>query len=270
MYGNTQVFELKICVFSTCPWSCPLLYSKTPSNLCSQSIYQSTEKRIVIYHLTGTLVFSVNRLHNTLYSVTGLKEKAENVQETTAEVIYTKGNRSRFFSGTENCIGKRRGNSPTFGVAFWYKCYLSTSYYGNHILAVVITRSRSNFWRRGTGKDNQHPSVISKGKGRQGEMMQDVDVVSKKAQSSKIVGVGGVSFQHFHLFCFSLEFRYFSVRQVRRPRARSHDHVALEEGQEAHWEVAERILFIYGKLNPGQGYVQVANHLPAGITFRFC
>ena len=41
------------------------------------------------------------------------------------------------------------------------------------------------------------------------------------------------------------------------PRTKSHDYVALEEGQEAHWEVAERILFIYGKLNPGQGYVQV-------------
>ncbi len=33
--------------------------------------------------------------------------------------------------------------------------------------------------------------------------------------------------------------------------------MALKEGQEAHWEVTERILFIYYKLNPGQGYVQV-------------
>ena len=49
-------------------------------------------------------------------------------------------------------------------------------------------------------------------------------------------------------------------KKVRRPRTASHDHVALEEGQEAHWEVAERILFIYGKLNPGQGYVQVCIH----------
>ena len=33
--------------------------------------------------------------------------------------------------------------------------------------------------------------------------------------------------------------------------------VVLSEGEEAHWEVCARILFIYGKLNPGQGYVQV-------------
>jgi hypothetical protein len=28
---------------------------------------------------------------------------------------------------------------------------------------------------------------------------------------------------------------------------------AMEKGQEAHWEVVERMLFIYAKLNPGQG-----------------
>lgn len=33
--------------------------------------------------------------------------------------------------------------------------------------------------------------------------------------------------------------------------------MTLPDGQEAHWEVVERVLFIYGKLNPGQGYVQV-------------
>ena len=55
------------------------------------------------------------------------------------------------------------------------------------------------------------------------------------------------------------------------------DYAPLSEGQEAHWEVAncpavfsyfslttynlfqvvERMLFLYAKLNPGQGYVQV-------------
>ena len=49
---------------------------------------------------------------------------------------------------------------------------------------------------------------------------------------------------------------FFLKFQVRR-RTRSADYVALPEGEEAHWEVAERILFLYGKLNPGQGYVQV-------------
>ena len=31
----------------------------------------------------------------------------------------------------------------------------------------------------------------------------------------------------------------------------------MNEGEEAHWEVVERILFIYAKLNPGLSYVQV-------------
>lgn len=36
---------------------------------------------------------------------------------------------------------------------------------------------------------------------------------------------------------------------------------ALPSGQEAHWEVVERILFIYAKLNPGVGYVQGMNEI---------
>ena len=32
----------------------------------------------------------------------------------------------------------------------------------------------------------------------------------------------------------------------------------LGEGEEAHWEVVERMLFIYAKLNPGIQYVQVS------------
>jgi hypothetical protein len=30
------------------------------------------------------------------------------------------------------------------------------------------------------------------------------------------------------------------------------DYAPLDEGQEAHWEVVERILFLYAKLNPGK------------------
>lgn len=40
-------------------------------------------------------------------------------------------------------------------------------------------------------------------------------------------------------------------------RKASEEYMLLPDGQEAHWEVVERILFIYAKLNPGQGYVQV-------------
>lgn len=36
------------------------------------------------------------------------------------------------------------------------------------------------------------------------------------------------------------------------------DLVVLDDGQEANWEVVERILFIYAKLNPGHSYVQVS------------
>ncbi|XP_026461661.1 TBC1 domain family member 13 [Ctenocephalides felis] len=39
------------------------------------------------------------------------------------------------------------------------------------------------------------------------------------------------------------------------------DYQAMAEGQEAHWEVVQRILFIYAKLNPGQGYVQGMNEI---------
>ncbi|XP_071948910.1 TBC1 domain family member 13-like [Antedon mediterranea] len=43
----------------------------------------------------------------------------------------------------------------------------------------------------------------------------------------------------------------------------------LEDGQEAHWEVVERILFIYAKLNPGQGYVQGMNEIIGPIYYIF-
>jgi len=43
----------------------------------------------------------------------------------------------------------------------------------------------------------------------------------------------------------------------------------LAEGGEAHWEVLERILFIYAKLNPGQGYVQGMNEIVGPIYHTF-
>ncbi|CAK8674692.1 TBC1 domain family member 13-like [Clavelina lepadiformis] len=45
----------------------------------------------------------------------------------------------------------------------------------------------------------------------------------------------------------------------RKQASREYD--TLEEGQEAHWEVVERILFIYAKLNPGTAYVQGMNEI---------
>ncbi|CAG0889196.1 unnamed protein product [Darwinula stevensoni] len=47
----------------------------------------------------------------------------------------------------------------------------------------------------------------------------------------------------------------------------SEDYSPLEEGKEAHWEVVERILFLYAKLNPGQGYVQGMNEIMGPIYY---
>lgn len=43
----------------------------------------------------------------------------------------------------------------------------------------------------------------------------------------------------------------------------------MDEGCEAHWEVVERILFLYAKLNPGQGYVQGMNEIVGPIYYVF-
>lgn len=43
----------------------------------------------------------------------------------------------------------------------------------------------------------------------------------------------------------------------------------MAEGEEAHWEVVERILFLYAKLNPGQGYVQGMNEIIGPIYYTF-
>lgn len=43
----------------------------------------------------------------------------------------------------------------------------------------------------------------------------------------------------------------------------------MAEGGEAHWEVLERILFLYAKLNPGQGYVQGMNEIVGPIYHAF-
>jgi hypothetical protein len=45
------------------------------------------------------------------------------------------------------------------------------------------------------------------------------------------------------------------------------DYAPLSEGSEAHWEVVERILFLYAKLNPGQGYVQGMNEIIGPIYY---
>nr|KAG5699848.1 hypothetical protein BaRGS_034622 [Batillaria attramentaria] len=47
------------------------------------------------------------------------------------------------------------------------------------------------------------------------------------------------------------------------------EYVTLKEGEEAHWEVTERILFLYAKLNPGLAYVQGMNEIVGPIYYTF-
>uniref|UniRef100_A0A1B6E710 Rab-GAP TBC domain-containing protein n=1 Tax=Clastoptera arizonana TaxID=38151 RepID=A0A1B6E710_9HEMI len=47
------------------------------------------------------------------------------------------------------------------------------------------------------------------------------------------------------------------------------DYAPLTEGAEANWEVVERMLFLYAKLNPGQGYVQGMNEIIGPIYYAF-
>ena len=43
----------------------------------------------------------------------------------------------------------------------------------------------------------------------------------------------------------------------------------MAKGQEAHWEIVQRILFLYAKLNPGQSYVQGMNEIIGPIYYVF-
>ena len=52
-------------------------------------------------------------------------------------------------------------------------------------------------------------------------------------------------------------------------RKAAENYSPLEDGNEAHWEVVERILFVYAKLNPGQGYVQGMNEIIGPIYYVF-
>lgn len=49
----------------------------------------------------------------------------------------------------------------------------------------------------------------------------------------------------------------------------SNEYAVLPSGSEAHWEVVERILFIYAKLNPGIAYVQGMNEIVGPIYYTF-
>ncbi|XP_070550230.1 TBC1 domain family member 13-like isoform X2 [Ptychodera flava] len=63
---------------------------------------------------------------------------------------------------------------------------------------------------------------------------------------------------------------WLGITNVAKKRSKlSDEYATLPEGQEAHWEVVERILFLYAKLNPGQGYVQGMNEIIGPIYYIF-
>lgn len=58
-----------------------------------------------------------------------------------------------------------------------------------------------------------------------------------------------------------------SVSKRRQVELDEYSH--LGDGQEAHWEIVQRILFIFAKLNPGHSYVQGMNEICGPIYFTF-
>jgi len=56
---------------------------------------------------------------------------------------------------------------------------------------------------------------------------------------------------------------------ISKKKVSASDYAPLSSGNEAHWEVVERILFLYAKLNPGQGYVQGMNEIVGPIYYVF-
>lgn len=52
-------------------------------------------------------------------------------------------------------------------------------------------------------------------------------------------------------------------------REEQHEYSYLPDGKEAHWEIVERILFIFAKLNPGSSYIQGMNEVCGPIYYTF-
>ncbi|XP_045785014.1 TBC1 domain family member 13 [Maniola jurtina] len=96
---------------------------------------------------------------------------------------------------------------------------------------------------------------------------------------SEIVNSNGVKRLHKRVEQSVLEYSTLERRglgvaklsnEIRRSDSlTSGDYTPLNEGCEAHWEVVERMLFLYAKLNPGQGYVQGMNEIIGPIYHTF-
>lgn len=59
------------------------------------------------------------------------------------------------------------------------------------------------------------------------------------------------------------------IKSDPKKKADDSEYTYLPEGQEAHWEIVQRILFIFARLNPGQSYVQGMNEICGPIYYTF-
>ncbi|CAH1394609.1 unnamed protein product [Nezara viridula] len=76
--------------------------------------------------------------------------------------------------------------------------------------------------------------------------------------------------QHSVLNSANVERKGLGITRIALSRRKApEDYAPLPEGSEAHWEVVQRILFLYAKLNPGQGYVQGMNEIVGPIYHVF-
>lgn len=67
-----------------------------------------------------------------------------------------------------------------------------------------------------------------------------------------------------------LEFEYQNKgSQSSKTTYDDNEYQLLPDGHEAHWEVVERILFVFSKLNSGQSYVQGMNEIIGPIYYTF-
>ncbi len=57
------------------------------------------------------------------------------------------------------------------------------------------------------------------------------------------------------------------IKLEEKKREDSSEYTHLQDGNEAHWEIVERILFIFAKLNPGNSYVQGMNEICGPIYY---
>ncbi|CAF1288165.1 unnamed protein product [Adineta steineri] len=66
-----------------------------------------------------------------------------------------------------------------------------------------------------------------------------------------------------------LEFEYQNKKNHSSTSYDDNEYQLLPDGHEAHWEVVERILFVFSKLNSGQSYVQGMNEIIGPIYYTF-